>query len=197
MIKTVISAESNLVNLHYSNVASKYSCFELFGFDILLDSKLKPWLLEVNISPSLHSSSTLDLDVKSPLATEVFNMARYHIPNRIKLKEQIEIAAKMGYSNISQLCFDRRLYIKELSKAERNKHELFVQQAACSDDTLPPMGKIYFVLQEYRIIFLLSGILDHLTPDDVRNLAVSGDELATSQRFTRIFPNATSHKYFK
>ena len=76
MIKTVISAESNLVNLHYSNVASKYSCFELFGFDILLDSKLKPWLLEVNISPSLHSSSTLDLDVKSPLATEVFNMAR-------------------------------------------------------------------------------------------------------------------------
>ena len=43
---------------------------------ILLDSKLKPWLLEVNISPSLHSSSTLDLDVKSPLATELFNMAR-------------------------------------------------------------------------------------------------------------------------
>ena len=77
MIKTVLSAESNLVNLHQANVASRYSCFELFGFDILLDSKLKPWLLEVNISPSLHSSSTLDLDVKSPLATEVFNMARY------------------------------------------------------------------------------------------------------------------------
>ena len=76
MIKTVLSAESNLVNLHQANVASRYSCFELFGFDILLDSKLKPWLLEVNISPSLHSSSTLDLDVKSPLATEVFNMAR-------------------------------------------------------------------------------------------------------------------------
>ena len=41
------------------------------------------------------------------------------------------------------------------------------------------------------------GILDHLTPDDVRTLVVSEDELATSQRFTRIFPNATSHKYFK
>jgi len=180
MIKTVLSAETNLVNLHNSNVASKYSCFELFGFDILLDSKLKPWLLEVNISPSLHSSSTLDLDVKSPLATEVFNMARYHIPNRLKQKEQTEIAAKMGYANITQLCFDRRLYIKELSKAERNKHELYVQQAACSEDTLPPMG-----------------MLDHLTPDDVRTLVVSEDELATSQRFTRIFPNVNSHKYFK
>ena len=77
MIKTVLSAESSLASLHHNNVASRYSCFELFGFDILLDSKLKPWLLEVNISPSLHSSSTLDLDVKSPLATELFNMARF------------------------------------------------------------------------------------------------------------------------
>ena len=94
MIKTIISAESSMVNLFQTNVASRfvvfsqsywcylsyfierYSCFELFGFDILLDSRLKPWLIEVNISPSLHSASSLDLDVKSPLATEVFNMAR-------------------------------------------------------------------------------------------------------------------------
>ena len=93
MIKTVISAETSMVTLFQNNVASRYklcdpgilililcyrySCFELFGFDILLDSRLKPWLIEVNISPSLHSSSSLDLDVKSPLATEVFNMARF------------------------------------------------------------------------------------------------------------------------
>ena len=51
------------------------------------------------------------------------------------------MATKMGYSNITQLCFDRRLYIKEISKAEKNKHELFLQQSNCSDSTLPPMGK--------------------------------------------------------
>ena len=50
-------------------MVSNYCGYELFGFDVLLDAKLKPWLIEVNISPSLHSSSPLDLDVKSPLAT--------------------------------------------------------------------------------------------------------------------------------
>ena len=50
----------------------------------------------------------------------------------------------MGYSNITQLCFDRRLYIKELSKVEKTKHELFVQQAVCSEETLPPMGELFF-----------------------------------------------------
>lgn len=179
MIKTIMSAETSMVNLFQNNVASRYSCFELFGFDILLDSKLKPWLIEVNISPSLHSSSSLDLDVKSPLATEVFNMARYHIPNRLKAKDQKDIAEKMGYENISSLCFDRRLYIKEISKAEKVKQEVILERAAAAAE-------------------LECGLLlDRLTPDDVRQLVVSEDELATSQRFTRIFPCAGSHQYFR
>ena len=48
-----------------------------------------------------------------------------------------------------------------------------------------------------KIFNARSGILDHLNPDDVRTLVVSEDELATSQRFTRIFPNVNTHKYFK
>jgi tubulin polyglutamylase TTLL4 len=40
---------------------------ELFGFDIMLESDLKPYLIEVNISPSMASSSQLDRDIKGEL----------------------------------------------------------------------------------------------------------------------------------
>nr|VZH99943.1 unnamed protein product [Spirometra erinaceieuropaei] len=53
---------------------------ELFGFDILLDSSLKPWLLEVNVSPSLHTSSALDNKIKTEVVVDMLNIAGYRFP---------------------------------------------------------------------------------------------------------------------
>lgn len=50
------------------------NCFEIFGFDVLLDSDLKPWLVEVNLSPSLSPDSPLDMTVKTNLLTDTFNL---------------------------------------------------------------------------------------------------------------------------
>lgn len=47
-------------------------CFELYGFDVILDSDFKPWLLEVNVLPSLSSSSNLDKRIKTSLLSDVF-----------------------------------------------------------------------------------------------------------------------------
>lgn len=39
-------------------------CCDLLGFDVMLDHKLKPWMLEVNHMPSFKADTKLDYDVK-------------------------------------------------------------------------------------------------------------------------------------
>eukprot|EP01041_Mallomonas_annulata_P005565 gene5565-11198_t len=41
--------------------------FEVFGYDVLLDENLRPWLLEVNASPSLARENALDIRVKNAM----------------------------------------------------------------------------------------------------------------------------------
>jgi hypothetical protein len=48
--------------------------FEVYGFDIIIDNKFRPWLLEVNVNPSLHCSSPLDMSIKTDLITDVINI---------------------------------------------------------------------------------------------------------------------------
>ena len=56
------------------NGCHRTNCFEILGFDILIDSDLKPWLLEVNLSSSLATDSPLDMSIKSTLLTDTFNL---------------------------------------------------------------------------------------------------------------------------
>lgn len=65
IIKTLISVEPHIVNKFNCFAKHRNVCFEVYGFDVIIDHKLRPWILEVNVSPSLSSSSFLDKKVKT------------------------------------------------------------------------------------------------------------------------------------
>ncbi len=56
------------------NVPYRTNCFEILGFDVLIDDLLRPWLLEINLSPSLNTDSPLDLKIKGSMIADMFTM---------------------------------------------------------------------------------------------------------------------------
>ncbi|PAA74688.1 hypothetical protein BOX15_Mlig034014g2 [Macrostomum lignano] len=78
--KTMISGESHIAAQVRLLCRRQYCVHELFGLDVLLDDQLQPWLLEVNISPSLHSNSPLDVRVKGAMVTDLMRLAGFQLP---------------------------------------------------------------------------------------------------------------------
>ncbi|KRG03701.1 tubulin polyglutamylase TTLL4 isoform X4 [Drosophila mojavensis] len=179
VLRTILAGENGINSMIRANVESKYSCFELFGFDVILDSDLVPWLLEVNISPSLHSELPLDAHVKAPLVQGVLNTALYNIPPKLSQEKQRELAAEFSFPAGTQMCYDKRMYINYLSREEKNKHNTFTRKS-----------------MEHREEYI-DAILEKLTPDDVRCLIIAEDELARCTPLERIFPTDQTYKYLK
>eukprot|EP00672_Neobodo_designis_P019038 CAMPEP_0174826734 /NCGR_PEP_ID=MMETSP1114-20130205/174_1 /TAXON_ID=312471 /ORGANISM="Neobodo designis, Strain CCAP 1951/1" /LENGTH=618 /DNA_ID=CAMNT_0016060293 /DNA_START=45 /DNA_END=1901 /DNA_ORIENTATION=- len=50
-------------------------CFQLLGFDVLVDRDMRPHLLEINNHPSLQTDAPIDLAVKGPVVQPLVRMA--------------------------------------------------------------------------------------------------------------------------
>ena len=75
VVRTLISVEPAVTAACRRYMTHRSCAFELFGFDVLVDDQLKPWLLEVNLSPSLAVDSPLDLKVKTGMLSELLSLA--------------------------------------------------------------------------------------------------------------------------
>ncbi|KAH8862813.1 putative tubulin polyglutamylase TTLL1 [Schistosoma japonicum] len=88
-------------------------CFECYGYDIIIDDNFKPWLVEVNASPSLSATTASDRILKYKLVNDVINIVVPHgaIPDikssKIVTKEQ------MGQFD---LLYDEEKALEESSK---------------------------------------------------------------------------------
>jgi tubulin polyglutamylase TTLL6/13 len=59
-------------------------CFEILGFDVILDYKLKPYVLEVNSLASFGTDSPLDKKVKLDLMKDTFTMLNLSVKRKKK-----------------------------------------------------------------------------------------------------------------
>jgi len=90
IVKTLLAVETQISTNMQLAVPHRNNCFELFGFDVILDEDYKPWLVEVNTALSLASDAPLDKKIKNQVVTELLHMLRIQCYDRKKLEERLE-----------------------------------------------------------------------------------------------------------
>uniref|UniRef100_A0A8D0H960 Tubulin tyrosine ligase like 4 n=1 Tax=Sphenodon punctatus TaxID=8508 RepID=A0A8D0H960_SPHPU len=177
VVKTIVASEPYVNSLVKMYVRRPSCCHELFGFDVLLDENLKPWILEVNISPSLHSNSPLDVSIKGQMIRDLLNLAGFVLPNAE------DVASAPGSASSSTT---------SLSSAVKEKVRPPPEQF-----TAEKMKRAYYLTQKVPDQDFYSTILDILTPEDVRVLVETEDEFSRRGQFERVFPSCLSMRYLR
>jgi len=86
-IKTLMAVEPQITTAMRA-AKHRNQCFEIYGFDVIIDAKLRPWLLEVNVAPSLSSSSPYDKQVKTMLLCDTLHLVGFQPFDRKKLEDE-------------------------------------------------------------------------------------------------------------
>ncbi|ABI55594.1 PqqD family peptide modification chaperone [Alkalilimnicola ehrlichii MLHE-1] len=83
---TTIAARENLRAQLQHHGADQAGCYELIGMDCLVDDRIRPWLLECNLSPSLgvcaapEDGGDIEAAIKRRLVTDVVTMTGLNDP---------------------------------------------------------------------------------------------------------------------
>lgn len=131
IVKTFCTVQPLLAHIYKScqpNDFANNKCFEILGFDILLDHKLKPWLLEVNQAPSFSTDTPFDKRVKAALLEDTFKLIHLNLDKKIshnKKKnaiQQTRLAKHKGPAK--KLTADERVQKRSKKMAKRDAYEL-------------------------------------------------------------------------
>jgi tubulin polyglutamylase TTLL6/13 len=79
-------------------------CFEILGLDILLDGDLRPWLLEVNHSPSFTCDAAIDWRIKYAVVSEAMDLLGLRAGDQRRAeKDDAEAARQRLYGDSPKL----------------------------------------------------------------------------------------------
>ncbi|XP_077285754.1 tubulin polyglutamylase ttll6-like isoform X2 [Arctopsyche grandis] len=143
--KTLISAWPILKHNYRACFASHdttQACFEILGFDILLDHNLLPHLLEVNHSPSFNTDSLLDKEVKEALLTDTLSLLNIWQCDKRKILEEdrkrIQERLLHGYKNNYDV-----IPLEEKDEVKEKEKQFWQEQLHWEDEHLGNYRRVY------------------------------------------------------
>lgn len=141
IVLTILSSYQYLVKGQENQCKpSIYSrCFQILGFDVLIDQNLNPYILEVNYRPSLDTDTSDEHQMKMSMLSEAINIA---VP--IKCLQSLITEDKMNFNDIDWLQYVENLpklkYEINSARMAAEKKSKFVQIYPSSSKSI---NKIY------------------------------------------------------
>lgn len=130
-------------------VPKAQSCFEVFGFDILIDQNFKPWLLEVNFSPALSMDCQVDFIAKRSMLNDLVDLLNFQPDDAQRGGQSFsdrktpdwKLKSRYGKSSheTSQAAKNRRYsrdFIKQVPSSTNKTSESTSKTTKTSDSTL-------------------------------------------------------------
>ena len=98
-----------------------------YGYDIMIDEALKPWLIEVNASPSLTADTPQDYELKFGLLDDVFSV--------------VDVEDKLD--GMQEECVGGFDLIYAGAPIEASKHACYTTHLGCFDDRVRSLRKLH------------------------------------------------------
>lgn len=144
-VKTILSGQPGLAHMFkalFRNTTG-FNCFELLGFDIMLDDMGRPWMIEVNNLPSFETETALDSHIKTQLLRDTLTIVGGDNPaRRLFARQKWERAQARIYgdsTHVGQLkkeaiqkAQEERNGYKRRSKEEKAREKLKQRDAEAS-----------------------------------------------------------------
>uniref|UniRef100_A0A7N6BVF3 Tubulin tyrosine ligase-like family, member 7 n=1 Tax=Anabas testudineus TaxID=64144 RepID=A0A7N6BVF3_ANATE len=132
VVKTLIVAEPHVLHAYRmcrpgQPPGSDSVCFEVLGFDIILDRKLKPWLLEINRAPSFGTDQKIDYDVKKGVLLNALKLLNIRASDKKRNLAQQKAEAQRrlyGHGSMKKLSAASTDWEKQRHTLERRREEL-------------------------------------------------------------------------
>ena len=148
IVKTMLSVEGTMhtalssCSLPVATGLPNTSCFQLFGLDVMIDEKCKPWLLEVNLDPSLQMGDMIgtpqgaNVQLKEGMVVGVLNLIGLQPPSPPGKEEDLaERARRRSPEEVREAAL--RHVIAEYKRSIGTGWRRLMPSSSCGDRYLP------------------------------------------------------------